>query len=66
MQNVKTTVKGTKLTIEIDLSQDFGPSTSGKTNIIATTSGFTSIEGAPGVSLGLNVVRKGKAAQKGA
>lgn len=31
MKNITTTVKGNKLTIEIDLSKTFGPSKSGKT-----------------------------------
>lgn len=58
MMNVSTRTEnnGTKLVIEVDLTQDFGPSKSGKTNMVASTSGF--IQVAPGVSLGLNVVKK--------
>ena len=39
MKNVEYSVKGTTLTITVDLSKDFGPSTSGKTTIIASTEG---------------------------
>ena len=36
MKNVELTVEGTMLTIKVDLTQDFGPSSSGKTIIIAS------------------------------
>ena len=39
MKNVEMTVEGTKLTITVDLSKEFGPSASGKTIIIASTEG---------------------------
>lgn len=39
MQNIKTTVKGNILTIEIDATQDLGQSKSGKTRMVATSSG---------------------------
>lgn len=55
--NVKINVKGSKLTIEVDLSKDFGPSKSGKTNVVASTHGFEKIEG--GAMVSLNVVKKG-------
>lgn len=55
MQNVTTKVSkdGKKLTIEIDLTQEFGFSASGKTISIASTKGNKTIEGTNGV-LGLN------------
>jgi len=53
MKNVKTEVKGNILTITIDLSQSQGRSKSGKTEIIATTSGNVNLADA-GVTLGLN------------
>jgi hypothetical protein len=37
MKNVELTVEGTMLTIKVDLSKDFGPSSSGKTTIIASS-----------------------------
>jgi hypothetical protein len=52
LQNVKTTVKGKKLTIEVDLGKRFGPSKSGKSEIIATTAG--NVDVGNGVKLGLN------------
>ncbi|KKL23127.1 hypothetical protein LCGC14_2428550 [marine sediment metagenome] len=52
LQNVKTTVKGKKLTIEIDLAKRFGQSKSGKSDIIATAAGNVDI--GDGIKLGLN------------
>ncbi len=52
MQNVKTTVKGDKLTIEVDLSERHGLSKSEKNETIATTAG--NVEVAPGIILGVN------------
>ncbi len=45
MKNVELKVDGTTLTISVDLSKEFGPSSSGKTTIIATTEGNVSIPG---------------------
>ncbi len=45
--NVSTTVKDNKLTIEIDLSRKLGPSSTGKTQIVASTGGGAPVEGAP-------------------
>jgi hypothetical protein len=56
VQNIKATVTGSTLTIVIDLSQTQGASKSGKSIIIATTSGNQAI--APGVMLGLNCYKK--------
>lgn len=58
MQNVKMTVQGDKLNIEVDLSKDFGYSSSGKTKTVAKTGGFTAVDGRPGVILNLNVQKK--------
>ena len=57
MKNIAMEVKGTMLHIAIDLSQDFGPSNSGKTNIIASTEGNCRVPGRS-ESFGLNVFRK--------
>lgn len=35
MQNLKATVKGSKLTLEIDLDKELGPSGSGKTILVS-------------------------------
>ncbi len=46
------------MTITIDLNQEQGPSASGKTTIIATSSGNKAIDGSNGAVIGLNVYRK--------
>lgn len=56
IQNVKYTVSGTKLTIEVDLSQKGEKSASGKSTVVASTHGNTKIEGTDMV-LGLNLYR---------
>ena len=57
MKNVDITVEGTILTIKVDLSKEFGPSTSGKTIIIASTEGNVTIPNRE-EKIGLNVYRK--------
>jgi len=57
MKNVELTVEGTMLTIKVDLSQDFGPSSSGKTTIIATTEGNVTVPERE-EKIGLNVYKK--------
>ena len=58
MTNVQITRKGDQLVLTIDISkamQDAAqPSKSGKTRVLATTHGFTSVEGV-GISLNANV-----------
>ena len=56
MENVKWEVKDGKLIIEIDLTQEFGLSKSGKTISIASTKGNQKIEGTDAV-IGLNVYK---------
>lgn len=57
MKNVEMTVEGTMLTIKVDLSKEFGPSSSGKTIIIASTEGNVTIQNRE-EKVGLNVYRK--------
>jgi hypothetical protein len=57
MKNVELTVDGTMLTIKIDLSKEFGPSSSGKTIIIASTEGNISIPDRE-EKIGLNIYKK--------
>ncbi len=57
MKNVKLSVNGDTLTITVDLTQKFGPSSSGKTIIIASTEGNFPLPGRTEV-VGLNVYRK--------
>lgn len=56
MQNVKTTIKGSKLIIEVDISKDFGFSASGKTIMVASSKGNKPVEGTD-VVLGLNLYK---------
>jgi hypothetical protein len=57
MKNVELTVEGVTLTIKVDLSKEFGPSSSGKTILVATTEGNITVPGRE-EKLGLNVYRK--------
>jgi len=58
MKNVDMKVEGSMLTITVDLSKNFGPSSSGKTTIIATTEGNVSIPEQEEVKIGLNIYTK--------
>ena len=55
--NIKARVDGNTLHLEIDISKTLSPSKSGKTVIVATTSGNQPIPGTP-VVLGLNAYIK--------
>ena len=57
MKNVEMTVEGNMLTIKVDLTKSFGPSSSGKTLIIATTEGNINVPERE-EKIGLNVYRK--------
>ena len=57
MKNVEMAIEGTMLTIKVDLSKEFGPSSSGKTIIIASTEGNVTIPTRE-EKVGLNVYRK--------
>ena len=54
LKNITMNVKGTILTVVIDLSKRFGKSASGKTDIIATTAGNVALEHDPGIKIGIN------------
>jgi len=58
MKNVSMKTDGNILTITVDLSKEFGKSSSGKTTIIASTEGNQSIEGHESAKIGLNVYKK--------
>jgi len=58
MKNVEMKVEDNILTIKVDLDKEFGPSSSGKTIIIASTEGNVAIPGKEEVKIGLNVYRK--------
>lgn len=56
MKNVEMTVAGNILTIKVDLSKEFGPSSSKKSIIIASTEGNVSVPNRE-EKVGLNVYR---------
>ena len=58
MKNVEMKVEGNILTIKVDLTKEFGPSSSGKTIIIASTEGNIAVEGHEEAKIGLNVYKK--------
>lgn len=58
MKNVIIEIHKDELTIRVNLKQDLGPSSTGKTRIIASSCGNAEIPGHPGVQLGLNIFRK--------
>jgi len=57
VKNVEMIVEGTILTIKVDLSKEFGPSSSGKSTIVASTGGNIAIPGRE-EKIGLNIYRK--------
>ncbi len=58
MQNIETSIEGNILTLKIDLSKRIGPSSSGKTIIVATTSGNTPVMGNKDIKMGINLFIK--------
>ena len=56
MQNVQMKVDGNKLVVTVDLSKSFGPSKSGKTEMVASSHGNVAIPGTD-VKMGLNIYR---------
>jgi hypothetical protein len=57
VKNVEMKIAGNILTITVDLTREFGPSSSGKTIIIASTEGNVSVPERD-EKVGLNVYRK--------
>jgi len=58
MKNVEMKVEGNILTIKVDLTKEFGPSSSGKTIIIASSEGNAAIPEKEEIKIGLNVYKK--------
>ncbi|GHO65722.1 hypothetical protein KSC_046140 [Ktedonobacter sp. SOSP1-52] len=56
-QNIKMEVQGNELVIRVDLNKSFGPSTSGKSIIVASTGGNVAVPGRDQVKVGVNVYR---------
>lgn len=60
MKNVKFELEGNILKIMVDVTKDYGPSSSGKTNIVATTEGGQSIQDLEDIKVNLTVYKKVK------
>jgi len=58
LKNVEMSVSGNTLTIKVDITKEFGPSSSGKTIIIGSTEGNVSVPDHDDVKVGLNVYKK--------
>ncbi len=63
--NVLMQLNGSILVITVDLSQTLGVSQSGKSEIIATTSGNVSLPGVEDIKIGVNVYRPRKQHSRG-
>ncbi len=58
MKNCEMKLTGNILTITVDISKEFGRSSSGKSIIISSTEGNVSIPDKENIKIGLNVYRK--------
>lgn len=58
MKNIDMTVEGNTLIIKVDLSKEFGLSSTGKSIIIASTEGNVSVPDHLEAKIGLNVYKK--------
>ena len=58
MKNIEMKAEGNILTIKVDLTKEFGPSSSGKTIIIASTEGNVALEGHEEIKVGLTFIRR--------
>ena len=57
VKNVEMNVEGNKLIIVVDLNQEFGLSSSGKSITVASTEGNVSVPGREEIKIGLNIYR---------
>jgi len=57
LKNIEMSVEGNKLIIMVDLDQEFGLSSSGKSITVASTEGNVSVPGREEVKIGLNIYR---------
>nr|WAH99789.1 MAG: hypothetical protein OI716_00075 [Candidatus Methanoperedens sp.] len=58
MKNIDLKLEGNILIIKVDILKEFGPSTSGKTIIIASTEGNKAVPGNEDIKIGLNIYKK--------
>ncbi len=63
-QNVELSVQGNTLIITVDLTKSFGPSSSGKSVIVASTGGNVSVPGFEEIKVGVNIYRPAGAAPR--
>ena len=59
MKNVEMRIEGDRLIIEVDLKKEYGPSSSGKTIIVASSEGNQPV-GRNEIKLGLNLYKPTK------
>ncbi|GCE13745.1 hypothetical protein [Tengunoibacter tsumagoiensis] len=57
MKNIELKVDGNKLVIEVDLDQEFGLSSSGKSITVASTEGNIAVPGREEIKIGLNIYK---------
>ena len=57
MKNIKMSLDGDILKLEIDIAKDFGSSKSGKTNVVASTEGNMPVPNHPNIRIGVNVYK---------
>lgn len=57
MKNVEMNIEGNKLIIVVDLNQEFGLSSSGKSITVASTEGNISVPGREEIKIGLNIYK---------
>jgi len=57
VKNIEMSVDGNKLIIMVDLDQEFGLSSSGKSITVASTEGNVSVPGREEIKIGLNIYR---------
>ena len=58
MKNCEMKLNGSILTITVDISKEFGKSSSGKSIIIGSTEGNVSLPEKEDIKIGVNVYRK--------
>ena len=58
MKNIEATVSGSILTLTVDLSKEYGLSSTGKTIIVASSEGNQNVPEYAGLKFGLNVYKK--------
>lgn len=55
MKGIKQSIEGNELVLRIDLTQNFGESSTGKSITVASSEGFVKLEDRPGLSFSAHV-----------